>query len=71
MDNTIQDLCKILAGDSNVVFDMMVKPFLDTYTPGFLHPCPYVGNVVVTNLSIESPKSSSSYLLPRKYFYTQ
>ena len=71
LDNSVEELCKVVAGGANVLFDMMLRPFFDTYTPGFLHPCPYFGKLEFTNFSILNPNDSSNYVFPSNFIHTK
>lgn len=42
MDNTINNICPLLGGGKNIIFDRVFLDYVKATTPGIIHPCPYV-----------------------------
>ena len=42
MENTVEDLCGVLAGGKNLFLDKVILDHLKASDPGIIHSCPYV-----------------------------
>jgi Protein of unknown function (DUF1091) len=61
--NTTLNLCEFVNGTDN---NVATKYFIDLYSkslpPGFVHPCPYFGEVKLNNISVNAAPQSIQFL---------
>jgi Protein of unknown function (DUF1091) len=64
--NSTIEMCQFLNGtDSNPIAKWMIDAVSDFVPTGFFHPCPYVGQVKCSNVSVASLRLFSQFLRGR------